>query len=92
MHCYDVKFTQEGMEIYIAKSKTITDQYRQGNTVPIARTNMPRHDAREILHHRGDGNIFKTVPVQTDNYNKIEAEDTRSWFIELHQDQGAGVG
>ena len=39
IRCCDVKFTEEGMEIYIAKSKT--DQYRQGNTVPIARTKNP---------------------------------------------------
>ena len=39
IRCCDVKFTEEGMEIYISKSKT--DQYRQVNTVPIARTKSP---------------------------------------------------
>ena len=36
LHCCDIKFTSEGMNVNIASSKT--DQYREGQLVPIAST------------------------------------------------------
>ena len=37
--CCDIQFTEDGMSMNIVKSKT--DQYRQGQLVPIARTENP---------------------------------------------------
>ena len=39
LHCCDITFTPEGMSINIATSKT--DQYRQGQVVPVASTGSP---------------------------------------------------
>lgn len=39
LRCQDIQFTEEGMSVNIVKSKT--DQYRQGQAVPISRTGNP---------------------------------------------------
>ena len=69
LRCCDVAFTQDGMEIHIAKSKT--DQLRQGHTVVIASTNNPtcpvamlrRYFSMAAIDSSSDLHLFRAISV-----------------------------
>ena len=67
LRCCDIKFTPEAMSVVIRSSKT--DQYRQGDVVPVARTGtamcpvgmMERYYEMGEIGHNSDLPLFRVI-------------------------------
>ena len=67
LRCCDIKFTPEAMSVVIRSSKT--DQYRQGDVVPVARTGtamfpvgmMERYYEMGEIGHNSDLPLFRAI-------------------------------
>ena len=84
LRCCDIKFTETSMEVHILSSKT--DQYRQGDTVLVARTGnatcpvmvLERYFEKAELDKDSIGHIFRGI-VKTKHGEKLRASGKLSY-------------